>query len=124
MNYEISFPDKRFLGLGFGGIVNGRVSHCFPLNGKSREPYCQGIDGVVNAYYDSLENGTYFKLFTYRLDRQVLCSKIAPSQNSSPGLQNSPCELQKRPLFIETKGAILEFRGAILPSRGTILSGS
>lgn len=46
--------DRRFLGLGFGGTVNGRVSHCFPLNGKSRDPYCQGIDGVVNAYYDSL----------------------------------------------------------------------
>jgi len=46
--------DRRFLGLGFGGTVNGRVSHCFPLNGKSRDPYCQGIDGVINAYYDSL----------------------------------------------------------------------
>ena len=49
--------DRRFLGLGFGGTVNGRVSHCFPLNGKSRDPYCQGIDGVVNAYYDSLAHG-------------------------------------------------------------------
>lgn len=48
--------DKRFLGLGFGGQVNGRVSHCFPLNGSSRDPYCQGIDGLVDAYYDSLEN--------------------------------------------------------------------
>ena len=53
------FSDRRFLGLGFGGVVNGRVSHCFPLNGKSREPYCQGIDGVINAYYDSLENGKH-----------------------------------------------------------------
>ena len=50
-------PDRRFLGLGFGGTVNGRVSHCFPLNGKSRDPYCQGIDGVINAYYDSLAHG-------------------------------------------------------------------
>ena len=66
----------------------------------------------------------------YRLDRQVLCSKIAPSQNSypglqnsPPGLQNSPPELQKRPFVIETKGAILEFRGAILQTRGAILPG-
>lgn len=48
--------DKRFLGLGFGGQVNGRVSHCFPLNGNSRDPYCCGIEGVIDAYYDSLEH--------------------------------------------------------------------
>jgi len=54
-DYELC-RDKRFLGLGFGGNVNGRVSHCFPLNGNSRDPYCQGIDGLVNAYYDSLEH--------------------------------------------------------------------
>ena len=41
--------------------MNGRVSHCFPLNGKSRDPYCQGIDGVVNAYYDSLAHGKGIK---------------------------------------------------------------
>ena len=41
--------------------MNGRVSHCFPLNGKSRDPYCQGIDGVVNAYYDSLAHGKVIK---------------------------------------------------------------
>ena len=58
----------------------------------------------------------------YHLERQVLCSKIAPWQNSSPGLQNSPPglqnsppELQNSPLHIETTGTILEFRGAILP---------
>ena len=49
--------EKRFLALGFGGQVNGRVSHCFPLNGNSRDPYCQGVEGVVDAYYDSLEHG-------------------------------------------------------------------
>ena len=38
-------------------MVNNRVSHCFPLNGNSREPYCYGIGGVIDAYYDSLENG-------------------------------------------------------------------
>ena len=52
--------DRRFLALGFGGMVNGRVSHCFPLNGNSREPYCFGIGGVIDAYYDSLENGTFW----------------------------------------------------------------
>lgn len=48
--------EKRFLALGFGGQVNGRVSHCFPLNGNSRDPYCRGIQGVIDAYYESLEH--------------------------------------------------------------------
>jgi len=48
--------EKRFLALGFGGQVNGRVSHCFPLNGNSRDPYCRGIEGVVDAYYESLRH--------------------------------------------------------------------
>ena len=56
-SFRIPFSDRRFLGLGFGGAVNGRVSHCFPLNGNSRDPYCQGIDGLVSAYYDSLQHG-------------------------------------------------------------------
>ena len=59
-SYSIFFiPEKRFLALGFGGQVNGRVSHCFPLNGNSRDPYCRGIEGVVDAYYESLRHGKY-----------------------------------------------------------------
>ena len=50
--------EKRFLSLGFGGMVNGRTSHCFPLNGNSRDPYCYGIEGIIDAYYSSLEHGT------------------------------------------------------------------
>jgi len=49
-------PEKRFLSLGFGGMVNGRTSHCFPLNGNSRDPYCYGIEGIIDAYYSSLEH--------------------------------------------------------------------
>lgn len=56
---NLSDTDKRFLALGFGGQVGGRVSHCFPLNGNSRDPYCLGIEGVIDAYYDSLENGMH-----------------------------------------------------------------
>ena len=57
--------------------MNGRVSHCFPLNGKSRDPYCQGIDGVVNAYYDSLAHGKVIKgAFNSRCGR-VMADNIA-----------------------------------------------
>lgn len=54
--FEDYDPDKRFLSLGFGGTVNGRTSHCFPLNGNSRDPYCYGIEGIIDAYYSSLEH--------------------------------------------------------------------
>ena len=67
-----------------------------------------------------------FQVFSnlYRWDRQVLCSKIAPWQNSSPGFQNSSPECQKRPFCFKVNGAILELRGAILQSRGVILPGA
>ena len=61
-SYIFFIPEKRFLALGFGGQVNGRVSHCFPLNGNSRDPYCRGIEGVVDAYYESLRHGKYINI--------------------------------------------------------------
>ena len=53
----IPITDKQFIALGFGGLVNGRVRHCFPLNGNPRQPQCRDIEGVVQAYYHSLQNG-------------------------------------------------------------------
>ncbi len=58
-NFNFVFADKQFIALGFGGLVNGRVRHCFPLNGNTRQPQCRGIEGVIDAYYHSLENGAY-----------------------------------------------------------------
>ena len=49
--------DRQFMALGFGGLVNGRPSHCFPLNGNPRNPRCRGSEGVLQAYYDSLDAG-------------------------------------------------------------------
>ncbi|XP_043190059.1 copine-8-like [Amphibalanus amphitrite] len=48
--------DKQFPCLGFGGRVppDGRVSHEFFLNGHPSNPYCQGVDGILQAYYHSL----------------------------------------------------------------------
>ncbi|XP_030645887.1 copine-8 [Chanos chanos] len=49
--------DKMFPALGFGAKLppDGRVSHEFPLNGNPDNPYCSGIDGVMEAYYQSLK---------------------------------------------------------------------
>ncbi|XP_056307767.1 copine-8 isoform X1 [Danio aesculapii] len=50
--------DKLFPALGFGAKLppDGRVSHEFPLNGNPDNPYCSGIEGVLEAYYQSLKS--------------------------------------------------------------------
>merc|ERR1719510_2668888 len=48
--------DKMFPALGFGARIppHGHVSHEFFLTLDTSNPYCQGIDGVLAAYYNSL----------------------------------------------------------------------
>uniref|UniRef100_A0A8C5EJ96 Copine-8-like n=1 Tax=Gouania willdenowi TaxID=441366 RepID=A0A8C5EJ96_GOUWI len=50
--------DKLFPALGFGAKLppDGRVSHEFALNGNPQNPYCNGIEGVMEAYYQSLKS--------------------------------------------------------------------
>uniref|UniRef100_A0A7N8WLK0 Copine VIII n=1 Tax=Mastacembelus armatus TaxID=205130 RepID=A0A7N8WLK0_9TELE len=50
--------DKMFPALGFGAKLppDGRVSHEFALNGNPQNPYCNGIEGVLEAYYQSLKS--------------------------------------------------------------------
>ncbi|CAH8573025.1 unnamed protein product [Dicrocoelium dendriticum] len=48
--------DNLFPAFGFGACVppDNVVSHCFPLNGHIDNPYCQGIQGAMQAYAHSL----------------------------------------------------------------------
>ena len=50
--------DKQFPALGFGARIPpmGEVSHEFFLNLCTDNPFCQGIEGVLSAYYNSLYN--------------------------------------------------------------------
>ncbi|XP_007941378.1 copine-8 [Orycteropus afer afer] len=50
--------DKMFPALGFGAKLppDGRISHEFALNGNPQNPYCDGIEGVMEAYYRSLKS--------------------------------------------------------------------
>ncbi|XP_012991842.1 copine-8 isoform X1 [Esox lucius] len=49
--------DKMFPALGFGAKLppDGRVSHEFPLNGNIENPYCNGMEGILDAYHQSLK---------------------------------------------------------------------
>ncbi len=35
---------------GFGGQINGRVDHCFALNGNPASPEVKGVEGILAAY--------------------------------------------------------------------------
>ncbi|KAJ8302122.1 hypothetical protein KUTeg_021109 [Tegillarca granosa] len=49
--------DKLFPALGFGArMSDGSVHHEFALNFNPSNPYCQGINGVLQAYHNSLRN--------------------------------------------------------------------
>jgi len=49
--------DKMFPALGFGGkLPTGVVSHEFFLNGHPSNPYCAGVDGILQAYSMALQS--------------------------------------------------------------------
>ncbi|XP_029637877.1 copine-8 isoform X4 [Octopus sinensis] len=50
--------DKLFPALGFGARLppTGIVSHEFPLSGTIENPYCEGIQGVIDAYHHTLHS--------------------------------------------------------------------
>ncbi|XP_019910894.2 copine-9 [Esox lucius] len=48
--------DKLFPAYGFGAKLppDGKISHAFPMNFNSENPNCVGIEGVLEAYFQSL----------------------------------------------------------------------
>ncbi|XP_033745758.1 copine-8-like isoform X3 [Pecten maximus] len=49
--------DKLFPALGFGArMSDGSVHHEFALNFSPTNPFCQGVQGILQAYYNSLKN--------------------------------------------------------------------
>ena len=51
------YTDKRILGLSFGSKLGGVVRHCYPLNDNPRNPYCKGVEGLLDGYKATLNNG-------------------------------------------------------------------
>ncbi|KAJ6250416.1 copine [Anaeramoeba flamelloides] len=44
-----------FPAFGFGAKIGGKVSHCFPLTGDKQNPYCLGVQGLLQAYLNSFK---------------------------------------------------------------------
>ena len=66
--------DKQFPALGFGAQVppSMQVLHEFYLNGHPDNPYCAGVDGVLQAYYSALSRGGIQFLTTLFPEYQLL----------------------------------------------------
>lgn len=47
--------DQLFPVYGFGGKINGQVSHCFPLTFNPSNPNVQGLQGIIDVYKHSLQ---------------------------------------------------------------------
>ena len=65
--------DKKILGLGFGSKVGGMVRHCHPLNDNPKDPYCRGVEGLLESYKTTLNNG----------EKENKCSFNTPCRVSS-----------------------------------------
>ena len=54
--------DKKFPALGFGGKIppRGEVSHEFFMNMSPSDPYVNGVDGILQAYFSSLQAVTLY----------------------------------------------------------------
>eukprot|EP00897_Mesotaenium_endlicherianum_P006255 jgi/Mesen1/5658/ME000286S04866 len=51
--------DKRFPAWGFGGKPQDQpVSHCFALNGNAASPDVEGVEGILGAYVQAINNVT------------------------------------------------------------------
>ncbi|KAL8166410.1 hypothetical protein V2J09_007909 [Rumex salicifolius] len=46
--------DRRFPAWGFGGKVNGSISHCFNLNGNPYADEVAGIEGIMTSYSSAI----------------------------------------------------------------------
>ena len=59
LNYDY---DKMVPVYGFGGkpkfpnLASYQTMHCFPLNGKMDDPYCFGLEGIMESYNYALHN--------------------------------------------------------------------
>eukprot|EP00055_Hartaetosiga_balthica_P000750 m.137376 g.137376 ORF g.137376 m.137376 type:complete len:522 (-) comp11630_c0_seq1:134-1699(-) len=107
--------DKWFPGFGFGLKLNGSVSFLHPLNGNMQSPYCQGTQGLIDAYRACLYNVELWGP-----------TNMAPLINHVAGLASTSVGQKKYSvLLIITDGAISDLgatKQAIITASGLPLS--
>ena len=92
--------DKFFPVFGFGGIPKGeqKANHCFPLTGDISNPYVQGVEGILTAYYKALNE---VSLSGPTLFHHIINQTIGVVQSTAP-------HTMYHILLILTDGAIMD----------------
>lgn len=47
---ELYDTDKKFPVYTFGAKVEGKLEHCYPLNGNYEKPELLGVQGIIDEY--------------------------------------------------------------------------
>jgi hypothetical protein len=71
--------DKLYPVFGFGAKIppTGEVSHMFPCNFNHQNPFVQGIDGILTAYYNCLPQIQFYGPTNFSPGKKVLtCFEI------------------------------------------------
>ncbi|KAH7474870.1 hypothetical protein KRP22_003453 [Phytophthora ramorum] len=103
--------DKRFPVYGFGGLVNGAVSHCFPLTFDPSQPEVEGIGGIMNAYSNSFQ---FVQLHGPTMFAPLVHQAAAIARTfSAPVEQGASGNLKYFVLLIITDGAIMDMQQTI-----------
>lgn len=77
--------DKKINLYGFGGAVppyNTRASHCFALNGDIFDPRVYGIQGVVQAYQNALQQAKLYGPTHFSSILNEVCSHVESDMQS------------------------------------------
>ncbi|XP_073229947.1 copine-8-like isoform X2 [Porites lutea] len=79
--------DKLFPAFGFGARLPPawQVSHEFPLNGNPQNPMCEGIDGVMAAYYHSIQRVQLYGPTNFAPIINQISRIASSSHRQSPG---------------------------------------
>ncbi|OMJ89294.1 hypothetical protein SteCoe_8591 [Stentor coeruleus] len=97
---EVYDTDKLFPVFGFGGVPRGehKANHCFPLTFDISNPYVQGVNGILQAYRNSL---SLVSLSGPTLFNNVIRNCMAVAQSTPP-------QAFYHILLILTDGAIMD----------------
>jgi hypothetical protein len=98
--------DKKVPMYGFGGKVNKRVNHCFPLSFNEENPEVQGLSGIMEAYRSALSK---VELSGPTLFTQVIRTAVLQSESSSIDQSNQQYFI----LLILTDGEIHDMKETI-----------
>lgn len=98
--------DKEIPALGYGAMVSGTHSDCFALNGDIFDPECDGLEGVIEAYKNSVNKVTLNGPTKFAPMFEFLCDMAEAEEVSQTNQKYFIC-------LIITDGAIHDLENTI-----------